>query len=75
MFRKLASDSFADLFVSLAGQPVRGGEAVEVRHGLQVPDDDVTVHGCGVLHNGLGIEKAAVVIARPIIKAANIKAE
>jgi hypothetical protein len=45
VLRKPVSYSFADFFVGLPGQPVRGREAAEVGHGLKVPDDDATAHG------------------------------
>jgi hypothetical protein len=45
VLRKLVANSCADLFIRLAGQPVRSREAAEVGHGLEVPDDEATVHG------------------------------
>ena len=36
---KLVADCLADFHVRLAHQIVRGREAAEVGHGLQVPDD------------------------------------
>jgi hypothetical protein len=44
VLRKLIADCLADLHVGLTDKIVRGREPAEIRHGLQVPDDDASLH-------------------------------
>ena len=40
VLRKLVSDRFTDLIVSLAVEPIRSGKTPEIGNGLKVPYDD-----------------------------------
>jgi hypothetical protein len=45
MFWKLIPERFSDFVRSLADELVSGRETGQVRHGLQVPDNDTVAHG------------------------------
>ena len=44
MLRELIADRLSNLIVGLAAQTVRGRERTQIWHGLQIPNNDVSVH-------------------------------
>jgi hypothetical protein len=62
VLRELIANGFADLLVRLAYQIVGGAESAQVRHGLQVPDDDATVHGIELCHIGWATRRTRAIL-------------
>ena len=57
VLRNLVADGLPDLNVGLADEIVGGRKPAEVRHSLQVPDDDGWLHAGRSLTQRLGVKK------------------